>query len=302
MFHTSYSKQIQKIKQAISQADAVIVGAGAGLSTAAGYRYSGEIFATYFADFRDRFPIRDIYSGGFYPFPDLETNWAWWSRAIFLNRYTPIPNDTYDKLLDIVGDMDYFVITTNVDHCFQRSGFDKNRLFYTQGDYGLFQSSSPSGAAKTKTYDNEEIVMKMLRAQGFEISDDHQLLIPEGAEIRMEIPSELVPYCKDDGQPMTMNLRSDDTFVEDTGWHKASARYRDFLNEHDSDKVVYLELGVGGNTPVIIKYPFWKMTYQNPKATYICLNKGEAVAPREIQNQSICVNADIRQILTDLAE
>lgn len=296
----SYSESIENTKAAIADADAVVIGAGSGLSTAAGYTYSGERFHTYFQDFIDEYGIRDIYSGGFYPFEDLETYWAWWSRHIWVNRYMSIPNDVYNKLLNLVKDKDYFVLTTNVDHCFQRSGFDKKRLFYTQGDYGLFQSFNPHGISAHKTYDNREIVKDMLLAQGFEIGENDELCTPKGKKLSMRIPTELIPYCPDDGELMTTNLRADDKFVEDDGWHIALGRYSDFIRRHDDLQVVYLEIGVGGNTPGIIKYPFWKYTAQNENATYVCINKGEAVAPHEIMKRSLCLDEDIGRVLDDL--
>lgn len=291
---------MEKFRKVLDEADTVIIGAGSGLSTAAVYTYSGERFNTYFSDFAEKYKIQDIYSGGFYPFPDMETYWAWWSRHIWVNRYVPIPNDTYDRLYDLVKDKDYFVLTTNVDHCFQRSGFDKKRLFYTQGDYGLLQSSNPHGASAHKTYDNEEICRKMLLAQGFEIGEDNSLIIPEGADIRMQIPTELVPYCPDDGELMTTNLRADDTFVEDEGWHQAAERYTEFLRRHEGTKTVFLETAVGFNTPVIIKYPVWQYTDQNDNATYACINMREALAPRQIQDRSILIDGDIREAVADL--
>ena len=294
------SDEIERLKTVLSEADTVIVGAGSGLSTAAGYTYSGERFNKYFSDFAEKYHIEDMYSGGFYPFPDMETYWAWWSRHTWVNRYVPIPNDTYDRLFDLVKDKDYFVLTTNVDHCFQRSGFDKKRLFYTQGDYGLLQSSNPHGASARKTYDNEEICRKMLLAQGFEIGEDNSLIIPEGAEIRMRIPTELIPYCPDDGELMTTNLRADDNFVEDEGWHKAAERYSEFLRRHEGTKTVFVETAVGFNTPGILKFSFWKMVNEWPDATYICLNQGQAYAPDEIKEKSICINGDLKEILAEL--
>ena len=291
---------IEKVRKALDEADTVIIGAGSGLSTAAGYTYSGERFNKYFYDFAEKYHIEDMYSGGFYPFPDMETYWAWWSRHIWVNRYVPIPNDTYDKLFNLVKDKDYFVLTTNVDHCFQRSGFDKKRLFYTQGDYGLLQSSDPHGASAHKTYDNEEICRKMLLAQGFEIGEDNSLIIPEGAQIKMRIPTELIPYCPDDGELMTTNLRADDSFVEDEGWHKAAERYSEFLRRHEGTKTVFVETAVGFNTPGIVKFSFWKMTGEWPDATYICLNQGQAYAPDEIKKKSICINGDLKEILAEL--
>ena len=245
-----YSDRIRALRRETDIADAVIIGAGAGLSVSAGYVYTGERFDKYFGDFAAKYHFSDMYSGGFYPYPDKETFWSFWSRYIWINRYAPIPNDTYDMLLKLVKDKDYFVLTTNVDHCFQRSGFDKRRLFYTQGDYGLLQSSDPHGASAHKTYENKEIIRKMVLAQGYEIAEDNELLVPENAEIAMRIPTELIPYCPDDGEPMTTNLRADDSFVEDKGWHRAAERYSEFLREHENGKVLFLECAVGMNTPV----------------------------------------------------
>ena len=255
-------RQIDKLRSELDSADAVVIGAGAGLSTAAGLTYSGERFEKYFGDFAARFGITDMYSGGFYPFPDEETRWAWWSRHIYYNRYIDSPKPVYQNLLSLVRDKDYFVITTNVDHQFQRAGFDKKRLFYTQGDYGLFQSVDPK---IKETFDNEQWVMEAMEAQGFIRDDDGIFRIPENGDVTMWIPSSLIPSAPD-GTPVKMNLRSDDTFVEDEGWHKAAEAYTTYLAEHEGKHVLFLELGVGGNTPVIIKYPFWRMTFDNKKA------------------------------------
>ena len=297
----SRDEAIARLKTEIETADAIVIGAGAGLSTSAGFTYTGERFDKYFSDFAAKYHFSDMYSGGFYVLEcPPEEMWAYWSRYIWINRYMPIPNDTYDRLYDLVKDKDYFVITTNVDHCFQRSGFDKKRLFYTQGDYGLLQSANPQDASAHKTYENEEIMRKMILAQGFEIDENNELIIPEGREISMRIPTELIPYCPDDGEPMTMNLRSDDKFVEDEGWHQAAERYSEFLRRHENLKVLFLEAAVGMNTPSIIKFQFWKIVNQWPDATYACLNYGEAYAPDEIIDRSICINGDIREILMKL--
>ena len=287
------------IKTLLQEADAVLIGAGAGLSTSAGFTYSGERFKKYFADFEKKYGFHDMYSGGFYPYKTLEENWAYWSRYIIINRYMNAPIPVYEELFELVKNKNYFVLTTNVDHCFQKAGFDKSRLFYTQGDYGLWQCSEP---CHNKNYDNQLFVEKMVREQGFVIQDDGGLELPEnGFEgIKMTVPSELVPRCPVCGKPMSMNLRADDTFVEDEGWHKAAGRYEYFLNKNKDGRIVFLELGVGGNTPGIIKFPFWKMTYANPKASCICINKGEAEVPQEIEKQSICVDSDIYEVLKSL--
>lgn len=293
--NTCYDKK-SRLKQELETADAVVIGAGAGLSTSAGFTYTGERFQKYFADFIAKHGFRDMYSGGFYPFETLEEHWAYWSRYIFINRYMDAPKPVYNDLFQLVREKDYFVLTTNVDHQFQKASFDKHRLFYTQGDYGLWQCSKP---CHQKTYDNEATVRKMLEAQGFNITE-RGLTLPDGVSPAMTVPTELVPHCPVCGKPMSMNLRADDTFVEDDGWHQAAARYEDFLRRHEGAHILYLELGVGGNTPVIIKYPFWRMTYQNPKAVYACVNLSEAYCPKEIQNRAICIEGDIGDILVKL--
>ena len=293
----SREENIARLKDELASAEAVVIGAGAGLSTAAGLTYSGERFERYFFDFKERFGIADMYSGGFYPFPDDETRWAWWARHIYFNRYIDPPKPVYKELLALVKDKDYFVITTNVDHQFQRAGFDKKRLFYTQGDYGLFQTV---GGRNGKTYDNRDWVIRAMAAQGFIPDENGVFQVPEDRQISMRIPSELIPKCPDDRSAVTMNLRSDDTFVEDAGWHEASKRYADFLKAHEGKHILYLELGVGANTPMIIKYPFWALTIENPKAVYACLNYGEAFCPKQIQKWSILINGDIAEIIGEI--
>lgn len=289
--------KLTRLRAVLNDADAVVIGAGSGLSTAAGFTYSGERFKRYFHDFEETYHIRDIYSGGFYPFKNFEEYWAWWSRHIWVNRYMNAPKPVYDDLLALVQDKDYFVLTTNVDHCFQKAGFDKHRMFYTQGDYGLFQCSVP---CHNETYDNKDLVRKMVEAQGFTITETNDLIMKTGQSPKMVIPSDLVPLCPKCGKPMNVNLRSDNTFVEDAGWHTAQNRYADFLQRREQLNILFLELGVGSNTPVIIKYPFWQMTAQNPNATYACINYGEAFAPDAIKKQSICIDADIGEVLKQL--
>mgnify|MGYP000895876883 FL=1 len=287
-------ERIARLKQEIEMSDAIVIGAGAGLSASAGLTYSGERFERYFFDFAKKYGIHDIYTGGFYPFPDAETRWAWWARHIYFNRYIEPPRPVYRKLLTLVKDKDYFAITTNVDHQFLRAGFDQKRLFCTQGDYGLFQTVDGRNG---KTYDNEEWVIKAMAAQGFVKDADGVFRVTEDGKITMRIPAELIPKCPDDGADLTMNLRADDSFAEDAGWHRASAAYSDFLHRHENLRVLYLELGVGGNTPVIVKYPFWQMTLANKNAVYACVNYGEAFCPREIADRSICIDGDIGEVL-----
>ena len=275
----NFSDNIEKLKEKFHTADAVVIGAGAGLSAAAGFTYSGERFEKYFSDFRKKYGFEDMYSGGFYPYQTPEEHWAYWSRYIFVNRYQDAPKPVYENLLKLVADKDYFVITTNVDHCFQKAGFDKKRLFYTQGDYGLFQCSEP---CCQETFDNEDVIREMAERQK-----------------DMKIPTELLPVCPHCGKPLTMNLRSDDKFVEDEGWHLAAERYEDFLRTRAGQKILFLELGVGYNTPVIIKYPFWQMTVKNPNAIYACINQGQAICPAEIRHKSICINDDISNAINE---
>ena len=296
----SFDQKISVLQEQLTNADAVVIGAGSGLSTAAGYTYSGERFEKYFADFERKYGFRDMYSGGFYPYQTMEEFWGYWCRNIWINRYAPIPSDLYGRLLALIKDKDYFVLTTNVDHCFQRSGFDKKRLFYTQGDYGLFQSSSPDKEAKNRTYDNYEVIRRMILAEGYQIEKNGELIVPKDTKIRMTVPSDLVPVCPDDGQLMTTNLRCDDSFVEDEGWHQAAERYQEFLRRHERLHVLYLELGVGMNTPVIIKFPFWEYTKKNPNAFYACINLGEAGCSREIVKRSVCIDKGIGEVLNML--
>lgn len=290
---------LERLARELDAADAVLVGAGAGLSTSAGLAYSGERFSRYFADFERAHGFRDMYSGGFFPYQDEGELWAFWSRSIWINRYAPVPEGTYDVLRDLIAEKDHFVLTTNVDHCFQRAGFDRRRLFYTQGDYGLWQCSEPCCA---RTYDNEPVVREMVLAQGFAIAADGTLEPPPGGldACARTVPAEFVPRCPVCGRRMSMNLRVDATFVEDEGWHAACARYQDFVRRHEGCRLVLLELGVGGNTPAIVKYPFWRIAAAGPHVTYACVNLGESCCPREIAERSVLLDADITSTLRDL--
>lgn len=273
-----FSENIKKLRYELQTADGVVIGIGAGMSAASGFDYSGERFEKVFGDFHQKYEITDMYSGGFYPFPTSEEYWAWWSRMIWINRYTDEIGKPYSDLLTIIRDKDYFIITTNVDHQVQKAGFDRKRLFYIQGDYGLFQCSEP---CHQKTYSNKEIIRKMLDEQ-------------EG----MRIPSEFIPHCPVCGKPMTTNLRIDDRFVQDDGWYDAAHRYEDFLNRHKGMHILFLELGVGMNTPGIIKYPFWRMTVENPEAVYCTINSGQAFVPCEIRGRAIAIDADMKEAIS----
>ena len=270
----------EELIRLINEADAILIGAGAGLSTAAGFEYGGKTFLENFQYMKDRYGYEDMYSAGFHPFKTSEEKWGYWSKFIYLNRYKEGAKPLYTKLLEVVKDKNYFVLTTNVDHQFQKAGFDKNRLFYTQGDYGLFQCSKP---CHEKTYDNKEMVLKMVKEQkgGF-------------------IPISLVPKCPVCGAEMDTNLRSDGRFVEDEGWHKAAERYSNFIRENKDKKILFLELGVGWNTPGIIKYPFMQMTYSFKDAYYVCINKGYNEVPKEIKEKSLVIDADLNEIINGL--
>lgn len=300
-FENITNEEIIKLHEILDSAECVVVGAGAGLSASAGFSYSGGRFKKYFSDFEAKYHFHDMYSGGFADFSSLEENWAYWSRFIYINRYMDAPLPAYEKLLELVRGKDYFVITTNVDHCFQKAGFDKKRLFYTQGDYGLFQCCVP---CHKKTYDNEEIVRKMLISQGFGFKDsenrkDGEIIFPENP-LKMEILSELVPHCPVCEKPMSMNLRCDGTFVEDDGWHEAAKRYQHFLEKHKNARTLFLELGVGGNTPGIIKYPFWNLVHQNKNAFYASLNMEKKEIPIEIKARSVLIKGDIFRTIEKL--
>lgn len=300
-FENITNEEITTLREILDSAECVVVGAGAGLSASAGFSYSGERFKKYFSDFEAKHHFHDMYSGGFADFSSLEENWAYWSRFIYINRYLDAPLPVYEKLFELVRGKDYFAITTNVDHCFQKAGFDKKRLFYTQGDYGLFQCCVP---CHKKTYNNEEIVKKMLISQGFGFKDsenrkDGKIIFPENP-LKMEIPPELVPHCPVCGKPMSMNLRCDGTFVEDDGWHEAARRYQDFLEKHKNARTLFLELGVGGNTPGIIKYPFWNLTYKNKNAFYASLNMEMEEIPIELKARSVLIKGDIFRTIGNL--
>ncbi len=276
----NYSDKLSRLKDKIAAVDAIVIGAGAGLSASAGFDYSGERFEKYFADFHKKYGITDMYSGGFYPFETLNEYWAWWSRHILVNRYNAPVGKPYSDLLKAVSDKDYFVLTTNVDHQFQLAGFDKKRLFYTQGDYGLWQCSEP---CCNETFDNENAVRAMVKEQR-----------------NMKIPDELIPRCPHCGKPMAMNLRCDDSFVQDEGWYTAAERYEEFIRRHKNLHILFLELGVGFNTPGIIKYPFMQMTAENPKAIYACINMNEAYAPDKIADRAICIEYDIGKAIENI--
>ncbi|MGN0203317.1 MAG: SIR2 family NAD-dependent protein deacylase [Coprococcus sp.] len=275
-----YKDEIHKLKKIMCEADAVIVGAGAGMSTSAGYDFGGKRLEKYFGDFVKKYGMTDMYSGCFADFETREERWAYWSRWAWINRYEAIPKDTHRKLLQLLKNKDYFVLTTNIDHTFQRSGFPKEKLCYTQGDFGLFQCSGP---CHTDTYDNRDILQKMILQ-----------------EKNMRVPAELIPYCPKCGREMDFNLFWDDTFVRDKGWHTAHERYLKYLDAHKKGRILYLELGVGFNSPGVIKIPFWNMVMENQDAVFVSVNLTLPCYPEALKERSIVIQADIDQVITEL--
>lgn len=268
--------EIEQAKQLLAEADKIVIGAGAGLSAAAGLTYSGSRFELLFKDYIDRYGMLDMYSAGFYPFKTPEEKWGYWSKHIYHNRYQPGSLPLYQKLYQLVKDKDYFVITTNVDGQFQQAGFDPECFFEVQGNYGEWQCSVP---CQQKVYDNETAVREMVQ----QIQD-------------LKIPTNLVPSCPNCGAPLTMHLRIDETFVEDERWHQASDVYLAFLESIGSQKVVFLELGVGYNTPTIIRYPFEKMTAVLPDAHLIRLNREDVQGFEGNQNKTIALTQPMQEV------
>lgn len=266
----------KRIIELFDSADAVVIGAGAGLSTAAGIVYSGDRFEKYFDDYIEHYGMKDMYSAGFYPFDTAVEKWGYWSRHIYHNRYAVGPTPLYKEIHRIVKDKAYFILTTNVDHQFELSGFDKEHIFATQGDYGLFQCSVP---CHDDLYDNESVIRAMVEHQ-------QDLKIPVG----------LVPKCPKCGENMTMHLRADNTFVQNKDWDIAHDKYQQFIKKYQNQKIIFVELGVGMNTPSIIKYPFWKFTYELKDAFYISINRGEAWVPVEIEDKALCLDRDIAEV------
>ncbi len=294
----SLNIRIESTKKLLKNADYVLIGAGAGLSTAGGFEYSGENFEKYFSDFGKKYGFKDMYSGGFFPYKTLEEKWAYWSRYIYVNRYmTEAPNHLYKSLFDLIKNKNYFVVTTNVDHQFQLSGFDKNRIFYMQGDYGLFQCEVP---CHNKTYDNKELVFKMLLSQNFLEKTHNGYKITDKSKWKMVIDKNLIPKCPICGKNMAMNLRADDTFTQDDGWEEHAKLYEKFLKSSKNSNLLLMEFGVGYNTPIIIKYPFERMTYQNRNTHLVRFNKDYAICPKEIEDKTILFDEKIENILNEL--
>lgn len=279
----AYEDQIEKSAELIQNADAVIIGAGAGASTAAGLCYGGKRFTDNFAEFIEKYGsqyMTDMYAAGFYPFPTEEAKWGYWSKHALMNRFEPPSLPLYTQLYDIVKDKEYFVLTTNVDHQFYKAGFASDRIFATQGDYGKIQCQK---GCHPKTYEAEEMFRKM-----------------DAERKDCLIPSELVPKCPVCGGKMAMHLRCDNYFVEDEQWHEAADRYADFLVQNKTKRVVLLELGVGFNTPIIIRFPFEKLIREKASYSLIRLNMDEAVVPENFGERAIGIGGDMSRAIMDI--
>lgn len=280
MNNNELTEKIEKLKQEIKNSNYILIGAGAGLSTSAGFLYDGKRFEDNFKDYIKKYGFTDMYSAGFYNFPTLEEYWAYFSLYVYINRFDIEENETYLNLYKIVKDKNYFVITTNVDGRFIDSKFDKDKIFAVQGDFALFQCSKP---CRQETFYNEKYIREMIKYKK-----------------EMKIPTELIPKCPYCGRNMSMNLRADDTFVQDKNWDEQKSRYEKFLKMSDNSKILFLELGVGFNTPSIIKYNFWRMTLNNKKSVYASINLGECYCASDIEERSICIDYDIAEVLKKL--
>ncbi len=275
--------QIIRAYLLLKEAEVVLIGAGAGASAAAGLAYSGERFTSNFGEFIEKYGSRymtDMYTAGFYPFPTQEAKWGYWSMHSMINRFLPPAMPLYRQLYEMVKEKDYFVLTTNVDHQFQKAGFAADRIFATQGDYGNIQCEK---GCHPKIYDAEELFYQM-----------HQ------ARQDCLVPSYMVPKCPVCGGNMTMHLRSDQYFVEDENWYKAAGKYKDFLKKLENKKSVLLELGVGFNTPTIIRFPFEKMVLENKALSLIRFNKDESFVPEDLGSRAVGIGGDMAQVISEL--
>ena len=289
------NSDLEKVVSLISSSKAILIGAGAGLSTSSGFDSSGEIFHKYFFDFEKKYKITDKYSGSFYPFPKKSEFWAFMSRNIYLMRFSGSPKKTYNILYEIFKDKNYFILTTNVDHLFQKAGFDKNRMYYMQGDMGLLQCKKP---CHLKNYENYDLIKDMLIDQGFSFDSNGELVV--GNNIKSEINEKLIPKCPVCGGEMDFNLRIGNNFVEDNGWHKHKKLYADFVTKYKNDDILYIELCVGYNTPAIIKYNFWNRVNNNKKARFISINLEESDVPNEIKDRSLVISGDADKIINEI--
>ncbi len=277
----SFNEKIQMAREKLDQADAIVIGAGAGLSAAAGLDYSGPEFKKEFADYIDKYKFPDLYSSSFYDFPTEEERWARWARHIDYARFRPDAFPLYRELLELVKDRNYFVITTNVDVQFRKAGFDPEKIFEVQGDYGLMQCAV---GCHPKVYSDKETVENILH-------HSHDLTVD----------SAYVPVCPVCGGNMDVHVRKNQFFVQDENWDKAAERYEKFMAHYaDKGSVVLLELGIGFNTPAIIRYPFEQITYRNPKATLIRLNSDYPHGPKETAARTISFTENMEKVISNL--
>lgn len=283
--NTPYKEQLEQAADLIGKAKTILIGAGAGASAAAGLTYSGERFTDNFSEFIEKYGamyMTDMYAAGFYPFPTQEAKWGYWSKHSMVNRFLPPAMPLYRRLYEIVKEKDYFVLTTNVDHQFQKAGFQAERIFATQGDYGNIQCEK---GCHSKIYDAEDMFRQM-----------------EQARRDCLVPSYMVPKCPVCGGNMAMHLRCDQYFVEDENWHRAAGRYYDFLKKIEKEDAVLLELGVGFNTPMIIRFPFEKMVRENKGLSLIRLNMNEAVVPESFGSRAVGIGGDMAKVISDLSK
>lgn len=276
----SYDEQIKKSAEILKESDYILIGAGAGLSAAAGLTYSGKRFTDNFSEFIEKYGMKDMYSAGFYPFPSEEARWGYWSKHVYVNRISPKALPLYKQLYELVKNKNYFVLTTNTDHQFYKAGFGADRIFATQGDYGLIQCQR---GCHDKTYDDIIMINQMNQARK-----------------DCMIPSYMVPRCPVCGGPMNMNLRCDQFFVEDEAWHKSEEHFGDFLEECYNGKVALLELGIGFNTPTIIRFPFEKLTRKNKNMRLIRLNLNEAIISESLGDRAVGINEDMTKSINDI--
>ncbi|WP_404900444.1 Sir2 silent information regulator family NAD-dependent deacetylase [Priestia filamentosa] len=276
----TYKARIEKAKKEIEDTEFILIGGGAGLSAAAGITYGGKRFTDNFSAFIKKYGLTDMYSSGFYPYKTQEERWAYWAKHIYVNRFEPGPTILYKDLYQLVKDRTYFVITTNVDSQFEKSGFPVDKIFEVQGNYGYLQCAQ---GCHDKLYYNESLVREMIKKT-----------------VDCQIPSELVPICPVCGGNMDPNLRINQYFVQDEKWYKQNKLYNEFLKQSEGKRNVYIELGVGFNTPGIIRYPFEQMTYHNEKATLIRLNKENSTGMKENADKTVTFNEDIKEVVSEI--
>ena len=270
-------EKINETKELIKNADYILIGAGAGLSTSAGIEYTGKRFKDNFSEFIKKYNFTDMYTSGFYDFETEEEKWAYWAKHMHINNIGAEATKLYKDILKLIKNKEYFVITTNVDDQFYKSGFDENKIFAIQGSYRYIQCSQ---ACHNKVYDATEIVKEMISK-----TKD------------CKIPTELVPICPVCGEVMETNLRKDSYFVQDDRWYIQNKRYEEFLTKAKNKELLLIELGVGFNTPGIIRFPFEQMVYQTDNWKLVRLNKDNCETILNIENRYIPLQNNISEII-----